>query len=113
MTPNEIAAALAKLSRELDDVTVALDTADRDAVNAREDYTMAYAKAFLAADGSMDVRRYVATEQTHDTRLAAEAAEQIVRGLRTRRDTLKVRVDVGRSVNAALKAELATLGGQP
>lgn len=113
MTPNEIAAQLARLSRELDEITDALNTADREAVEAREAATMAYARAFLTADGAMDVRRYVATEQTHTERLAAEAADQIVRALRAKRDTLKVRIDVGRSANAALKAELATLGVQP
>lgn len=113
LTANSVALNLARLSRDLDEVTDQLEQADRDAVMARESYTMAYARAFLTAEGSMDVRRYVATEQTHAERLAAEAAEQVVRGLRTRRDTIRVRVDVGRSVNAALRIEANVLGVQP
>jgi glutaminase len=111
LTANEVAANLAERARELDAATRALDTADRQAVVRREDYTLAYARAFLAADGAMEVRKHRATEQTHAERLAAESAEQVVRGLRRQIDTLRVRIDVGRSMGSAIKAEMALAGG--
>lgn len=110
-TPNEVALQLARLARDLEATTTTLDGADMDAVQAKEAYTLAYAKAFLTADGPMDVRRYQATVDSHAERLAAETADQVVRGLRRRVDTLKVRIDVGRSYGSALKAELQALGG--
>lgn len=115
LTPSRVASTLAKLARQLDDLVDAIDDAEKRAVHAREDFTMAYAKAFLSAQGSMDVRKHLATEETHDTRLAAELAEQLVKGIRRQIDTVRMRIDVGRSLGAALRAEasLAGSGYQP
>lgn len=114
LNAHEIASGLSELSRQLDELVAEIGEAERDAVNKREDYTLAYAKAFLAADGSMDIRRHTATEDTHDARLAAELAEQHVRGLRRRIDSVRTRIDVGRSLGAAVRAEVSLGGmGQP
>jgi hypothetical protein len=93
LTPSLVASNLAKLARQLDDLVAAIDDAEVRAVNAREDYTMAYARAFLTSEGSMDVRRQLATEGTHDTRLAAELAEQLVKGIRRQIDSTRIRID--------------------
>lgn len=42
--------------------------------------------------------------------LVAETAEALVRGRKRQLDSLKIRIDVGRSAAAALRAEI-TLGG--
>lgn len=110
LNAHEIASELGKRSRELDGLVDEIGEAERDAVNTREDYTLAYSRAFLSADGAMDVRRHTATEQTHEARLAAELAEQHVRGLRRRIDSVRTRIDVGRSLGAAVRAEVG-LGG--
>lgn len=115
LTANSVAAQLAQLARTLDDLVRQIGEAERDAVNKREDYTLAHAKAFLTAEGAMDIRKHEAIKQTHAERLAAEAAEATVRGLRRSIDSVKVRIDVGRSVGTALRSELALAGrdGQP
>lgn len=110
LTPNGIAVQLGQLARDLDDVTKALNSADRESVARREDYTLAYARAFLTAEGAMEARKQIAIEQTTVERLAAETADQVVRGLRRQVDTLRIRIDVGRSVGTAMRAEL-TLNG--
>ena len=107
MTASDVALQLAKLARQLDDLVRQIGRAETDAVNKREDYTLAHAKAFLAAQGAMDVRKQVAIEQTHVERLAAETAEAVVRGLRRQIDTVRVRIDVGRSLGAAVRAEIS------
>lgn len=113
LTPNAVAARLAELSREVEDAVARLDKADVDAVNKRESYTLAYATAFLAADGAMEARKHAALQQTTEERMAAETADQIVRGLKRQIATLGLRIEVGRSIGSALKAELAALGGAP
>lgn len=115
LTPNAVARQLAKLAHQLDDLVAAIDDAEKRAVHAREDYTLDYAKAFLSAEGSMEIRKHLATEQTHDTRIAAELAEQLVKGIRRQIDSVRIRIDVGRSLGAALRAEagLAGSGYQP
>ena len=106
LTPNSVVAGLLELSRELAVLSKGMDDLEADAVNAREDVTLANAQAFLAADGAMDLRKAQAIVATHHERLAAETAEALVRGRKRQLDTLKVRVDVGRSAAAALRAEI-------
>lgn len=110
VTANDVALNLARLSRDLDDCVQRLNDADAEAVEARENLTLSYAKAFLTAEGAMEVRKHIATERTHNERLVAETADQVVRGLRRQVDTLRIRIDVGRSMGAALRAETALAG---
>lgn len=110
LTSNDIAAHLATLSRQLDALVQDIGSAETAAVNAREDYTLALSKAFLRAEGAMDIRKHVSIEATHSERLAAELAEATVRGLRRSIDSVRVRIDVGRSVGAATRAEMGLAG---
>ena len=110
LTSNDVALQLAKLSRQLDELVRDIGQAEIVAVNSREDFTLAHSKAFLEASGPMDVRKHLAIEATHVERLAAETAEAIVRGLRRQIDTVRVRIDVGRSVGAAVRSELSLAG---
>lgn len=115
LTSAGIARQLANLSRQLDELVSDVDGAERDAINAREEYTRRYAREFLGAEGSMDVRKQEALLATSDARVAADMAEQHVKGLKRRIESVKLRVDVGRSLGAALRAEtgLAGSGGTP
>lgn len=115
ITAASIARHLATLSRQLEDLTEQTNQAEIDAVNLREDHTAARSKAFLAAEGAMDMRNHQSIVETSETRLAAELAEAHVKGLRRRIDTVRIRVDIGRSYGAALRAEtgLAGTGATP
>lgn len=115
LTANGVASQLAALSRQLDSLVRQIGEAETSAVNAREDFTLAHSRCFLAAEGPMDVRKHAAIVQTHGERLAAETAEAVVRGIRRQIDTVKVRIDVGRSVGAAMRSEasLASAAGAP
>lgn len=110
LTSNDIASQLAALARQLDALVRQIGEAEIVAVNAREDATLSLSKAFLTAEGPMDIRKHVSIEATHAERLAAELAEATVRGLRRSIDSVKVRIDVGRSVGAALRSEVSLAG---
>jgi len=105
-TPNEVALQLSRLSRDLDDTVRQLQTADREATEKRAAADLAFSRAFIGAVGSVDARKHLAVVDTHDQRLAADVADAVVRHLRRRVDALKVRIDVGRSMGAAIRAEL-------
>lgn len=115
MTSTDVALQLAKLARQLDSLIGSIDQAEREAVNRREDYTLALSRAFLKAQGPMDVRKHQSIADTHAERLAAELAEALVRGLRRQIESVKIRIDVGRSVGAAVRSEmaLASAAGAP
>jgi len=106
LTANDVATHLAGLARDLSRLVDALAVQEREAVNKREDYTLALSKAFLMAEGPMDIRKHQSIVDTHAQRIAAEAAEALVRGLRRQIDTVEIRIDVGRSMGVAIRSEL-------
>lgn len=106
MTPNDVALQLARLARDLDEAVRVIHSADRKAVELRAAADLAFSRAFMGAAGSVDARKHTALMKTHDQRLAADVAEEVVRHLRRRIDALKLRIEVGRSVGAAIRAEL-------
>ncbi|WP_305781534.1 hypothetical protein, partial [Nocardia nova] len=106
----EVVKQLGKLSKQLDEATQQLNDADVAAVNAKETAKLAEAKAFLAAEGSVDARKNQAIVETHEVRLAAEVADAQVRGLMRTIRTLQSRIDVGRTYGATLRSEIALSG---
>jgi len=105
-TATDVAANLAHIARQLDGAVRDLRTLDEESVRARSRFEVAFAKAFLSAAGSMDVKKQEAILATETQKLDAEIADQKVRSQRALIDSLKVRIDVGRSYGSALKAEI-------
>lgn len=110
-TATEVALALSKLARELDQTVKALASADREATEKRAAYVLAFSRAFIAATGAVEQRKHLAVIEVHRQRLEADVAEVVVRHLREEISALKVRIDVGRSYGAAVRAEIALGGG--
>ena len=106
----DIAARLADLSRQLDKATSDADMLDSRAVAARHAFEIAYSRAFLTAEGSMDMRKHKAVLETAEQRLDAELADQVLRACRTRIATIKTQIETGRSLSAALRAEVSLAG---
>lgn len=107
VTPNSAVIELAKLSRQLDEAGFKLHDAERKAVNQRHAFTIAQAKAFLTAEGSVQARQAQATIDTANERISAELAEAELRILKSDIRILENRMDVGRSVVGVLRAEAA------
>lgn len=107
MTPNEAMSHLLSLGRALDANTDAIESAERDAVEARHTADLSEAKAYLAASGSVELRKreaFIACERLlHD----AEIAEAVVRHLKRRSAAIGQRVDIGRSALSTIRAEVA------
>lgn len=106
ITPLAVTQNLLELARQLADLSSGLNDLEQTAVEKREDYTCALSKAYLCAEGPVETRKHEAIVATHAERLSAETAEVLVRGRKRQLDTLKVRIDVGRSAAAALRAEI-------
>ena len=96
---------LAELSRLLDGATDDIAVLDEEAVRAKAAYEVAYAKAFLEAIGSMDIRKQVAIYETQDESLTYELAQMKVRACKERIRTLGVQIEVGRSIASATKTQ--------
>ncbi len=107
---NDIAARLMDLSRQLDRQTTTVEVLDEDAVTKRHAYDLSFSKAFLNSTGSVDARKHHAVIETEHEKLAAEVADAALRACRTRIATIKVQIETGRSLSAAIRAEVSLAG---
>lgn len=101
----QVAQYLGSLAKELDVLVKQIGEEDSIATVMREQYLRAYASAWKAAMGSVEARKQIAISLTVEERMAAEMADCTVRDLRRKIDALRVRIDVGRSYGAAVRAE--------
>lgn len=114
-TVNDVVLRLAELSRMLDAATAEIARLDESGVRAKGRYQVAFATSFLGQEsGSVDHRKQTATLACQSQWLDAEIAEQQVRACRERIRTIRDQIEVGRSLNSAVKAEWAASAvGQP
>jgi hypothetical protein len=106
LTPNSVVHGLIDLSRQLDKLTDGLGQLDRESVEAREDYVLAYAKAFLASEGTVDERKQRTLLTTHAERKRAEGADAAVRQRKEQIWAVKTRIEVGRTAGAVVRSEM-------
>lgn len=110
----DIVLELSRIGRELDALSHRITELDAAAVEAWRAHRVAYAEAYLSAEGTAETRRQVAVLAAEDERFAAETADQGHRAARERIRVLRDRLEIGRSLNAARRAEFAAEAtGQP
>jgi hypothetical protein len=109
-TTNSVVLQLAQLGRDLDAKQDEIRRLDDAAVRARSRYEVTFARNFLKAEGNLDVRKYTAVLETAELKLDAEIADQILRAARESIKVLRDRLDIGRSLNSAIKSEWSAQG---
>jgi hypothetical protein len=109
LTPQQVVAQLSELGRQLDAAVVTLRTAETDAALLRHAADIAEAKAFVAAEGPVDLRKRLALLAVATEEDEALVAEATLRWLRSRIRAIDTRIEVGRSYGAAVRAELKAL----
>jgi hypothetical protein len=113
-TTNQVIQRLAELSRMLDEATNEYAWLDEEWVRHKAAHQVGFARSFLNATGSVDARKQLAVLEMADQYLLMELAEQKVRACRERIRTIRDQIEVGRSLNSAVKAEwTAGAVGQP
>lgn len=109
-TTNEVILTLAQLGRDLDNKQEEIARLDLDAVRARSRFEVAYARAFIAATGAEGLRKQTAILDTVAAKLDAEIADQVLRAARESIRVLRDRLDIGRSLNSAIRSEWSAQG---
>lgn len=109
-TASEVVQNLSALTEELRVKTSAYRSAERDAAIKRHAADLAESRAFLAADGAMDMRKHTARVQAEHAEGEALVAEALVRVLKAELRAIETRIEVGRTYGATVRAELRTLG---
>lgn len=105
LSPTQVTLQLLELARQLQQLSDELDGVERAAVEAKEVYTVAYAKTFLDQSGPVEERKQRTVWLTRQERLDAELADVSVRAHRRKIATLGTRIDIGRSAAALVRAE--------
>lgn len=105
MLPNQldIVKRLSELSRILDAATDEIAAADETAVRAKQVFEVAYARAFLNSEGSVDQRKHEATIRTQAERLEYELAFQKHRAVKERINTIRSQLSIGQTLSAAIR----------
>jgi len=109
-TTNDVILQLAQLGRDLDNKQREIRDLDEAAVRARARYEVTLSRNFLKAEGPMDVRKHQAIVDTAELKLDAEIADQVLRAAREAIRVLRDRLDIGRSLNSAIKSEWSAQG---
>lgn len=124
VTPRKIGEWLGQITAEIGQLVQQLGEADLDHSRkksaherAKIEYDRAYAIAFRQSSGSVEARRFNATEVCYGRRVAADEARKEadeaackVRDLKEKISHARDRIDVGRSYGAALRAEAQVVG---
>lgn len=103
---NPILTNLMTLGRDLDQVTDELAQALETEAHAKHAYEVAYARSFLGGTGSVDARKQLAVLDTAAASLALSLANVSVRVLVEKLRSLRARIEIGRSLNAARRSEM-------
>lgn len=109
-SPVEVVRHLSKLTGDLRNVTEAYAAAERDAAEKRHAADMAESRAFLQADGAMELRKHTARVAAGKQEGEALVAEALVRVLKARIRAVETSIDVGRTYGATVRAEFKTIG---
>jgi hypothetical protein len=112
ITPLEVNRQLGLLTGQLDSVVAQLVEAELVAARKRHRADDAESHAFINAEGAMDMRKHKARITVGAEREEALVSEAVVRGLKYKVKALEIRIDVGRTFGATVRAELKTLGWQ-
>lgn len=111
LTAEDVQTEIDRISELADKVGLALDEADEKATTARLDYDHAFSRAFVKAEGSVDMRKHMALISTYELQKIAEARDLTVRQLRRHLERIvRVNFEGVRTAAASHRAETASFG---
>jgi hypothetical protein len=106
LTPTDVERRLIGLSQEIDSAHEALVEAEHGFQQAKAKHEIEYARAFMQAEGPMDVRRYTAVLRTERYRLELAIAEASQKAARENVWRLRTHSDLARSVGTLVRESM-------
>lgn len=110
LTPNEIAANLVQLTRDLDALVREYRGLGSKAAEAKRASEVAYARAYLGTAGPVEERKQRALFEAAEQRFQADVAAHEVSACKEAIRAIGARIDVGRTLSATTRDEMKTLG---
>lgn len=106
-TTNDVVLVLAEIGRSLEHQKAEIARLDEAAVRAKSRFEVAFARAFINASGAEGLRKQTAVLETESQKLDMEISQQQLRAAQEAIRVLRDRLDIGRSLNSAIKSEFA------
>lgn len=106
----DVVLELSRIARDLDAKTAEIARLDEEAVRAKSRFEVGFARSFLSTSGSVDFRKQTAVLATESQKLDAEIAEAKVRAAREAIRSMRDRLEIGRSIGAAVRSEFVASG---
>jgi hypothetical protein len=113
LTADSVGAQLARLGQELDQLVEVLGAQELKAIHVKAAAQRKEAKAYLGAEGPVEERKREAYLYAADALESAEVEEAVVRHVKSQIRAVEARIDIGRTLGATVRAELATLASVP
>ena len=110
MRASEVHQHLATLSRELVELLATYQAANLRKAETEQAAKVAYAKAFLAAEGSVEERKQQAVLAAAQEASEAEIAATVFDNTRAALRVLGQRLDAGRTIASTIRAEAIATG---
>ena len=110
MSPNQISSFLIELGRRLDGLVQEYRDLGDAIADAKRTAELAYARAYMAANGPVEERRQAAIAGAADARYDAELAERRLAGCREAIRAVHARIEVGRTLSATTRDEMRLAG---
>ena len=107
MDVQSVVMELAAIGRELDRLSHETAEQDRKHVLALSEHRKAYAEEFTGGAGSIEDRKQAAILKVDHLRVEAELEEQVLRAMKERVKVLRDRLEIGRSISAAVRSQFA------
>ncbi len=103
ITPAAVEGEILRLSALLDHATSEIAKRGRDAAEKRMHRDLSVAKAYVAAEGTVDAKKATARIECADVVKDAEIADAVLRNARDAAHNIRSQLDALRSVNASLR----------
>lgn len=110
MTPTQIAQNLINLGRELNVLVADYRDLGIAAAEAKREAEIAYSRAYMQAEGTVEDRKQTAIGGTADIRYVSDLAERRLAACKEAIKALHVRIDVGRTLSATTRDEMKLAG---
>lgn len=105
LTPHAVVSTLSSISKQIEEQTDIIKELDYRATEAKMNYKREYYKAFLVAQGAIDLKKITAENHTIDLAEASEFLAAELRAAKEKMEMLRDRLEVGRSINAIMRME--------
>lgn len=110
LTPTQLVQRLIDLELRLDEIVTEYKDLSEAAAEAKREYEVAYARAYMSAEGPVEERKQKTIADTSDLRFLADLGERKVAACREAIRAQHAHIEVARTISATTRDEMKLAG---